>query len=44
MSNIHYTPEAEDDLAEIKEYITEELGNPIAAMNTVAKITKRIRS
>ena len=43
MSNIHYTPEAEDDLAGIKEYITVELGNPIAAMNTVVKITKRIR-
>ncbi|MCL2152846.1 MAG: type II toxin-antitoxin system RelE/ParE family toxin [Oscillospiraceae bacterium] len=43
MSNIHYTPEAEDDLAGIKEYITEELDNPIAAINTVTRITKRIR-
>ena len=43
MSNIHYTPEAEDDLAGIKEYISEELNNPVAAMNTVARITKRIR-
>ena len=43
MSNIHYTPEAEDDLAGIKEYISEQLGSPIAAINTVTKITKRIR-
>jgi len=43
MSNIQYTPEAEDDLAGIKEYITEQLVNPVAAVNTVTKITKRIR-
>ena len=43
MSNIHYSPEAEDDLAEIKKYISEQLENPVAALNTVAKITKRIR-
>ena len=43
MSNIHYSPEAEDDLAEIKKYISEQLTNPVAALNTVAKITKRIR-
>ena len=43
MSNIHYSPEAEDDLAEIKKYISEQLENPAAALNTVAKITRRIR-
>ena len=43
MSNIHYTPEAEDDLAGIKKYISEQLENPLAAENTVTKITKRIR-
>ena len=43
MRNIYYTPEAEDDLAGIKEYITEQLENPIAAVNTVMSITKRIR-
>jgi len=43
MSNIHYSPQAEDDLAEIKKYISEQLENPVAAQNTVAKITKRIR-
>ena len=43
MSNIRYTPEAEDDLAGIKEHIAEQLKNPIAAVNTITKITKRIR-
>lgn len=43
MSNIQYTPEAEDDLAEIKEYITEEPKNPVAAINTITKITRKIR-
>ncbi|MCL1874368.1 MAG: type II toxin-antitoxin system RelE/ParE family toxin [Clostridiales bacterium] len=43
MSNIKYTPEAEDDLAKIKEYISGHLESPIAAENTVAKITKKIR-
>jgi len=43
MSNIRFTPEAEDDLVSIKKYITDELENHIAAINTVAKIMKRIR-
>ena len=43
MSNILYTPEASDDLAEIKDYIAKQLENPGAALNTVQKITKRIR-
>ncbi|MCL2146420.1 MAG: type II toxin-antitoxin system RelE/ParE family toxin [Synergistaceae bacterium] len=43
MSNIRYTPEAEDDLAGIKDCITREIGNPTASLNTVGKITKRIR-
>jgi len=43
MSNIRYTPEAEEDLAGIKEYIAEQLINPVASINTVTKITKRIR-
>ena len=43
MSNIRYTPEAEDDLAGIKKYITEQLENPVAAVNTITKITKSIR-
>ena len=44
MSNIRYTPEAEEDLAGIKKYISEELGSSAAAISTVAKITKRIRN
>jgi addiction module RelE/StbE family toxin len=43
VSHILYTPEAEDDLAAIKEYIATQLENPVAAVNTVTKITKRIR-
>ena len=43
MSAIHYSPEAENDLAEIKKYIAEQLFSPIAAANTVGKITKRVR-
>ena len=43
MSVIRYSPEAEDDLAEIKKYIAEQLFSPIAAANTVGKITRRIR-
>jgi len=43
MNIIHYAPEAEDDLARIKEYITEQLINPVAAASTAAKITKHVR-
>jgi plasmid stabilization system protein ParE len=43
VSHIRYTPEAEDDLAAIKKYITELLENPVAAVHTVTKITKRVR-
>jgi len=40
---LHITPEAKDDLHDIKEYITTELENPIAAVNTVTRITKALR-
>ncbi len=43
MNNLHLTPEAQDDLADIKEYITKDLENPRAALSTVTKITKTIR-
>jgi hypothetical protein len=43
MHKIRYSPEAKTDLADIKEYIGEELGNPGAAIHTVTHITKRIR-
>ncbi len=37
-NNIHYSPEAQNDLDEIWEYIAFELCNPQAAENTVNKI------
>ena len=40
---IEMTPEASADLHGIKDYIEQELGNPVAALNTVARITKAIR-
>ena len=43
MKKVRYTPEAKNDLSEIKKYISEELKSPIAATNTVSRITKRIR-
>ena len=43
MAQIHISPEASNDLAEIKKYITMELGNSTAALNVVSKITKAIR-
>ena len=43
MAQIHISPEALNDLMEIKKYITVELDNPTAALNVVSKITKAIR-
>lgn len=43
MAEIKFSPEAINDLQQIKEYIIEELCNEQAAVNTVSKITKRIR-
>ena len=43
MAEIKFSPEALLDLKQTKTYITEELCNESAAINTVAKITKRIR-
>ena len=43
MSNLHLSHEAQNDLAEIKDYIAEDLENPQAAIATVSKITKAIR-
>ena len=40
MNNLHLSKEAQNDLAEIKAYITEELENPDAALATVSRITK----
>jgi addiction module RelE/StbE family toxin len=43
MVNLKISPKAQRDILEIKKYISEELGNPTAATNVLAKITKRIR-
>ena len=43
MNKLYLAPEAQNDLAEIKAYIAEDLENPTAARSTVAKITKSIR-
>lgn len=37
-NNIYYSPEAQNDLDEIWEYISVELCNPQAAENTISKI------
>lgn len=44
MAEIQFSPQAISDLQEIKAYITEELCNEQAAVNTIARITKRIRT
>jgi addiction module RelE/StbE family toxin len=43
MFKLSISPEAKNDLHDIKSYIGENLGNPQAAMNVVSKITKRIK-
>ena len=44
MNNLRMSPEAQEDLREIRDYISEELQNAEAAKKTVAKITKKIRT
>lgn len=44
MTEIVFTPEAVGDLAQIKSYIAEELGNDQAAVRTVSRILGRIRT
>lgn len=43
MNKINLSPEARNDLVEIKRYITNELENPIAAISTTKRIMKAIR-
>lgn len=43
MNNLYLSQSAQDDLTEIKAYISEELENPTAALSTVGRITKSIR-
>lgn len=44
MNNLHLSDEAQNDLVEIRDYIAIELENPTAALATVRKITKAIRT
>jgi Plasmid stabilization system protein len=44
MYTVQLSPKAVEDLQEIKAYITDELGNPIAAGNTVNKIIETYES
>ena len=44
MADIKFSPEALDDLRGIKAYIAEELCSEQAAVNTVSKITERVRT
>lgn len=43
MHKLLLSPEAIQDLEEIRDYITEELQNPEAALKTIGDITKRLR-
>jgi len=43
MNKLLISPEASKDLGEIKEYITEKLENPIAAVNVVSRIIQNIK-
>lgn len=40
---LHISPSAQSDLQGIKDYITVELENPTAALNTIARIIQAIR-
>ena len=43
MAKIHFTPDALEDMKEIKAYITDELCSEQSAINTTQKIMKRVR-
>ena len=43
MYKLKISPEARDDMEEIKGYISQELSNPQTEVNLVSKITKKIR-
>ena len=43
VTKLNFSPESQNDLLDIKKYITEELDSPIAAENTLKKILKNIR-
>ena len=44
MAKINISPEAKNDLHDIKEYITVEFDSPTTAVNMVSKITTAIRT
>ena len=43
MAKIKFTPDALEDMKDIKAYITDELRSELSAINTTQKIMKRIR-
>ncbi len=43
MNKLHLSPQAQNDLSEIKDYIAHDLENPEAAQRTVRRITKELR-
>ena len=42
MPKVYLSPQAKDDLAEIKEYIAKDLANPQASVKVLERIVKRI--
>jgi addiction module RelE/StbE family toxin len=44
MNKLLISPEARKDLEEIKAYISEELDNPIAAVNVVSRIIQNLKN
>ena len=44
MTTLHISPEAQEDLQNIKEYISIDLDNPISAQNVILKIIKTMRN
>jgi len=43
MNKLSISPEARKDLEEIKAYITEDLENPIAAVNLISRIIQSLK-
>jgi plasmid stabilization system protein ParE len=44
MNKLSISPEAKRDLENIKAYISNELENPVAALNVVSRITKSLKN
>jgi plasmid stabilization system protein ParE len=44
MNKLFLSPEAKHDLENIKAYISDELENPVAALNVVSRITKNLQN